>query len=184
MAEQADLVERALSGDQVAFARLVADHETTARRIAVGILGSADGDDAVQEAIVKAYLRLGQFDHHRNFRPWFLAIVANEARNHRRAAGRRSVVELRVATRRDTRDTDTGADPAAAAETRLQHDVLARAVGRLAPADREVIALRYFGELSEAETAVALACAVGTVKSRLHRALGRLRLQLQEEVAS
>jgi RNA polymerase sigma factor (sigma-70 family) len=57
----------------------------------------------------------------------------------------------------------------------IDHHTLFEAVGRLGQRDREVIVLRYLAELSEAETAAALGCAVGTAKSRLHRALGRLR---------
>ncbi len=61
---------------------------------------------------------------------------------------------------------------------------LADAVARLPERDREVIALRYFADLSEAETASALECPVGTVKSRLARALGRLRIVLGVQVVT
>ena len=58
------------------------------------------------------------------------------------------------------------------------------AVAGLPDRDREIIALRYFADLSEAETATALACPVGTVKSRVARAIGRLRASLGAEVVS
>jgi RNA polymerase sigma-70 factor (ECF subfamily) len=63
----------------------------------------------------------------------------------------------------------------------LEHRALFDAVGALGERDREVVALRFFAELSEAETAAVLGCALGTAKSRLHRALARLRQALPAE---
>lgn len=152
-----------------------------ARRVATAVVGSGgDADDVVQEAFMRAYTRLAQFDEERSFRPWLLAIVANEARNRRRAAGRRAAVTLRVVEQPDGRGDDPATDPERAHEAAELRRRLAAAVASLPDRDREVVALRYFAELSEVESAEALGCPVGTVKSRLSRALVRLREALAE----
>jgi RNA polymerase sigma factor (sigma-70 family) len=176
------LVHRSRSGDLVAFARLVEMHQTIAHRVAASIMGSGnDADDVVQDAFVKAFTRLAQFHEGRSFRAWLLAIVANEARNRRRSAGRRAAVTLRVATQPDAPAIDPSTDPTRAYEVTELRQHLAAAVATLADRDREVLALRYFADLSEAETAAALGCPIGTVKSRLSRALTHLRTALAEE---
>jgi RNA polymerase sigma-70 factor (ECF subfamily) len=181
MDAEEELVRRSRSGDRSAFARLVEEHQTVARRVATAVLGSGgDADDVVQEAFMRAYTRLAQFDGGRSFRPWLLAIVANEARNRRRATGRRAAVTLRVAERPDALVDDPATDPERAHEAAELRGRLAAAVASLPERDREVVALRYFAELTEAESAEALGCPVGTVKSRLSRALVRLRGAMAE----
>ena len=85
-----ELVERARGGDAAAFAALVRDHEEIAFRTAYLIArNAADAEDAAQVGLTKAWRALPRFRRGAPFRPWLLAIVANEARNRRRAAGRR-----------------------------------------------------------------------------------------------
>lgn len=179
MDNEAELVHRSLRGDRLAFTRLIEMHQTNARRVATAMVGTGgDADDVVQDAFVKAYTRLHQFDPSRSFKAWLLTIVTNEARNRHRSAGRRNAMALRVAGRRDM-PIDDPADRAVADERRER---LAQAMAALPERDREVVALRYFAQLSEAETAAVLGCAPGTAKSRLSRALVRLRTSLAEEV--
>lgn len=175
--DDVELVERARRGDAAAYEELVLRHQDLAHRIAYVITGdAADADDVAQIAFVRAYYALGRFRRGAPFRPWLLKIVANEARNRRTAAGRQSKLELRLAEGRP-RD-DAAPSPEAAAFARERREVLLRAVQTLSPDDQIVIAYRYFLDLSEAEMAEALGCARGTVKSRLSRALGRLRDRL------
>jgi len=183
METEDELVRRSRSGDRLAFARLVEEHQVIARRVAVTMVGwGGDADDVVQDAFVRAFTRLDQLEEGRRFRPWLLAIVANGARNHHRSTGRRAAVTLRVAVRPDEPAAAVGTDPAVAAEADEARRRLAAAVAALPERDREVVALRYFAELTEAEAAEALGCPAGTVKSRLSRALARLRTALAEEV--
>lgn len=136
-------------------------HGTIAFRTAWVITRSdADAEEAAQDAFVKAHAALGRFREGAPFRPWLLAIVANEARNRMRASGRRAGLVKRVAEER--------------------HDVLMAAIERLPDQAREAIACRYLLELNEEETAAALGCPRGTVKSRLSRGLDRLRAELGE----
>jgi RNA polymerase sigma-70 factor (ECF subfamily) len=107
--------------------------------------------------------------------------VANAARNDRRSRGRRARLAVRAATADERRHVVT---PEEAAITDAERRTVVTALNRLATADRLVIALRHFEQLSEQEMAEVLACPPGTVKSRLSRAMGRLRDQLaREEVA-
>lgn len=172
--DDAELIARARGGDAGAYEALVRRHQAIAFRAACFIVGSAaDAEDVVQEAFVKAYYALPRFRPGAPFRPWLLQIVSNEARNRRRAAGRRERLRLRAAPL-----TPGGADepsPEAAALAAERREGLLAALADLRDEDRQVIAYRYFLELSEAEMATALGCARGTVKSRLSRALGRLR---------
>ncbi len=129
-----------------------------------------------QDGFVKAYQALGRFRAGAPFRPWLLQIVANEARNRRKATGRRAALALRAGAAADDRSSgDAAPSPEAAALAGEQRRLLLEAVNGLREEDRLVIAYRFFFDLSEAEMAEALGCARGTVKSRLSRALGRLR---------
>jgi len=176
-----ELVERARGGDGSAYATLVRDHEETAFRIAYVICGNAaDAEEAAQEAFVKAYRALGRFRSGEPLRPWLLAIVANEARNRRRSAGRRAALVLRAAG--EGRPSGEAApSPEAALLAGERRSTLLAALGRLGERDRTVIACRYLLELTEAETASTLGVRPGTVKSRLSRALDRLREEVGED---
>src|SRR5438132_5421078 len=96
--EDSELVERARDGDARAYEELVLRYQGIAMRTAGVVLhGSPDAEDAVQEAFVKAYYALDRFRPGAPFRPWLLRIVANEASNRRRAAGRRVRLAFRLA---------------------------------------------------------------------------------------
>jgi RNA polymerase sigma factor (sigma-70 family) len=148
-------------------------HEQIAFRTAYLITGdAAEAEDAAQEAFVKAYYALARFRPGASLRPWLLKIVANEARNHRVARGRRTRL-LRAAA--DLPSAPVAPSPETAAEANERREQLLRAVGNLRDQDRQVVVFRYFLDLSEVEMAAALGCRRGTVKSRLSRALHRLR---------
>lgn len=172
-----DLVARSMAGDLDAFAVLVARHQRVALRVAYAI-APGDAEDVVQDALLKAYQALPGFRPGAPFRPWVLRIVANEARNHRRRDGRQAHLAVRDGNRRATTGWATPEDEAIGEDDRRR---LAVALSSLPPADREAIALRWFAGLTEAEMAVALDCRPGTVKSRLSRALDRLRAVLPTE---
>ena len=161
---------------------LVREHQVIAFRTAYVITGSAaDAEEVVQDAFVKAYRARGRFREGAPFRPWLLAIVANEARNRRRSAGRRMALALRAAG--EARPSGEAApSPEAALLAGERRATLLDAIARLREDDRTVIGCRYLLELSEAETAAALGVRPGTVKSRLSRALERLRAELGEDV--
>jgi len=138
----------------------------------------SDAEEVVQDAFVKAWHALDRFQPGMAFRPWILAIVANEARNRRRAVGRRAAVTLRARAIA----TPTGpTTPEDAAVTRADVEQVLTAVGRLPERERLVVAYRHLVGLSEHETATALGIRPGTVKSRLSRGLARLRDDLDAQ---
>ncbi len=175
------LIDSARRGDAGAYATLVERYQDVAFRTAYIVLrDAAEAEDATQEAFIKAFYALHRFHSGAAFRPWLLEIVANQARNQRRAGGRRGALALRasLAERAAPASGDAVPSPEADALREEQRRVLLGAVSSLRDDDRLVVAYRYFFELSESEMAVALGCARGTVKSRLSRALGRLRARL------
>jgi len=175
--EESELIERAKRGNVMAYEDLVRRYQDAALRTAAFVLADpAEAEDAAQVAFVKAYAAIGRFRAGAPFRPWILRIVANEARNRRRSAGRRIGLALRLAE--DRPSTDAAPSPEAAVLARERRAALLEAVARLREEDRLVIGYRYFLDLGEAETAEALGVPRGTVKSRLSRALGRLRSSL------
>jgi RNA polymerase sigma-70 factor (ECF subfamily) len=178
--DEPELIARAQRGDATAYEELVHAYQGIAFRTAYLLTGgAAEAEEAAQEGFVKAWRALGRFRPGAPFRPWLLRIVANEAHNRRRSAGRRSQLALRAAA--ELPSGDAAPSPEAALLGAERREELVAALNRLSDADRETLALRYFLDLSEAETAAALGVRPGTVKSRLSRALERLRAELGEE---
>jgi RNA polymerase sigma factor (sigma-70 family) len=177
--DEAELVERSKHGDLRAWETIVRQYQGLAFRTAHLLCGSAaDAEEAAQDGFVKAYRALGRFRRGAPLRPWLLRIVANEARNRRRSAGRRDALALRAATQ--DRSGDAVPSPEAALVSAEERTRLLAAVNELSEEHRLAIACRYFLELSEEETAAALGVRRGTIKSRLSRALERLRERLEE----
>jgi RNA polymerase sigma factor (sigma-70 family) len=174
--DDAAAVIRARSGDLNAYEALVVRYTAPAHRAAVLLGAGADADDVVQEAFVKAYRQLSRYRGESGFRPWLLAIVANETRNLHRSRKRRDGLVLRAAAREGPEATSPDpADTTLAAERRQQ---LIDQIRLLDARDREVLVCRFLLDLSEAETAVTLGLPKGTVKSRTARALKKLRERL------
>jgi RNA polymerase sigma factor (sigma-70 family) len=152
------------------FEELVRPHLEISFRVAYLITrNAAEAEDAVQEALVKAWRAFGRFRAGAPMRPWLLRIVANEARNRRRSAGRREALALRASP------GEAAPSPEEAAADAEERARLLAAVEGLRDDHRLVLACRHLLDLSEAETAAALGVRVGTVKSRTARALDALR---------
>ena len=134
---------------------------------------ASDAEEAAQDGFVKAWRALGRFREGSPFRPWLLSIVANEARNRRRSAGRRANLALRAATEEPS--GGAAPSPEAVLLSAEQRASLLAAVEELPEEQRTVVSLRYFLGLSEHEVAETLGIPQGTVKSRTARALERLR---------
>lgn len=176
-----DALAGARRGDQASYEVLVRRHAPIAHRTALLFGAGADADDVVQESFVKAFRALDRFREDSPFRPWLLSIVVNETRNLHRASRRRAVLALRVAR---LSDDDPAPDPVLAAADRERRTALLDAIRGLPDRDRAVVTCRYLLELTETETATALGMPVGTVKSRLSRALRKLQQRLGDRLAT
>lgn len=173
------IVRQAQQGETAAYDELVRRYQAVAFRTAWLMLGDADeARDATQNGFLKAWLSIERVDATRPFQPWLLTIVANEARNRRRSRGRwlaRMLPEDKVELL-----AETGPTLEQTIEAQNDAGIVLTHLAAMDEPDRMTLWCRYVLELSEQETAAVMACAVGTVKSRTHRAMQRLRSRLQD----
>jgi RNA polymerase sigma factor (sigma-70 family) len=161
------LVQEAAGGDQQAFLLLVEPLLPAAYRLAVGMLRSeSDAEDAVQEAVLRAWQHFGRFRRGSDLRPWLFTIVANECRDQRRSRWW-SVI-------RRSEAPDALVDTTSSVNTDSVD--LRRALYRLPHDQRLVLILRYYLDLSFEEVAQTLRVSTKAAKSRTYRAVERLRL--------
>jgi RNA polymerase sigma-70 factor (ECF subfamily) len=173
--DEADLVARAVAGDRAAFGTLVERYAGIARRVARAVLGDPeDADDAAQDAMLAALVKLDQFDRARPFGPWLLRIVANAATDRRRRRTVRRVEPLDVAF------AGGGPRPDTTAERRALGEKLRQALASLSERRRIAVVLFDVEGYSHAEIATVLAIPEGTVRSEVFHARRRLRTLLAD----
>jgi len=172
------VIARVTAGERDLFRVLVARYSAVAQRTAILCGAGSDADDVVQEAFVSAYTALSRFRTREAFRPWLLRMVVNQTHNTTRARSRaRNLADRAASWHNDILDDE----PATNALTGERRKELIAALDVLRAQDREVLALRYLLDLTEAETATALNLPKGTVKSRAARGLARLRRILADQ---
>jgi len=170
--DESRLIQRAAQGEPAAWEPLMLAHQEPVFRLAYLLLGDPDdAEDVTQETFLRAYNNLKRFDPTRPLRPWLLSIAVNLSRNRHRSMGR----YLTAITRAFRLETQNSLDIEERSELDQDSHQLWKAVRQLSIDDQQVVYLRFFLDLSVAEAAQALDVAEGTVKSRLNRALGRLR---------
>jgi RNA polymerase sigma-70 factor, ECF subfamily len=178
-----DVVERevvrpAAARDRAdAFRRLVDRGLDDAYRLAGIVLGDrTEAEDAVHDAVITAWRSFGQLRDPGAFEPWFRRIVVNTCRDRLRARTRRlRIVDVghELAEAEHPRQPD-GADASAA------RDAMDRALDALDPDERLTVVLRYHADMTVPAIASATGTPEGTIKSRLHRAIERLRAAIEE----
>ncbi len=175
VADEAALLARARQGDGCAFEELVRRYQRRVYGVALRIVRSHDvADDIAQEAFVRAWRSLGQFELGRPFAPWICRIAANLAINHVRSprAREQALPELHE-------ETSRGPGPLEEVLDREATRVLDEALGALPAEQRAVLVLRVHEEMSYEEIARLLGVSSGTVMSRLYRARERLARALE-----
>lgn len=173
MGELEELVREAAAGDRSAFASLMEPHMSAAYRAALAVLGSPDdAREAVQEAALRAWQRLPQLRDAAAFPAWFRRIATRAALDMSRRAYR--VRELTLAAPNEL----FYEDPAPHTDDSVA--VLA-ALARLSHDERALLGLRYGADLTVPDAAAALGINEGTAKARLHRALKKVRAELERE---
>jgi len=164
------LHDDAPAGDEEAFEALIGPLVEPALRLAYSMLGDRmEAEDATQEAITRAWRKLGQLRSGMPVRPWFLAIVVNQCRNVRRTRWYRLVRTKPIVP------PDRHGEPA------VENIDLARAISRLPDRDRQALFLHFYLDLPIEEVAVALGISPAAAKGRIYRACHRLRPSLLEE---
>lgn len=175
---EAEQIVAARGGNEATWAALVQAHQAAVFRLAYLLLGDADeAEDVAQEAFIRAFYALARFDPARPLRPWLLQIARNLAYNRRRSL-RRYLAALGRWWEATSSQVEA---PSVTVLQEQEAQTLWQAVQQLQVRDQEVIYVRYFLALSVADTAAALGVAEGTVKSRLSRALSRLRTVVERE---
>jgi RNA polymerase sigma-70 factor (ECF subfamily) len=169
----ATTVERAVAGDELAFARIVGAYHLDLVRVAFVICGDEGlAEDAAQAAWWIAWRKLHSLRDPDRLKPWLVAVAANEARKLVKREHRHGVVEIKVAV-----DPSTAADAAYG----IDYVDLANALARLKPDDRALVALRYAADLDSSELAPVMGISPSGVRTRLSRLLDGLRKELRDD---
>lgn len=169
-----EVVRAVLAGEIEQYAVLVRRYKTRYARYATHMLGSADAaEDAVQDALVRAYNQLAQCRNPDNFAGWFFLILRNRCFAERRQARRFGGLDGMP----DVAGPDSSDGRVEQAE-RMQ--ALEGALATLTPEQREVFVLKHVEELSYEEIAGRVGTSVAALKMRMHRAYDRLRTVLKE----
>jgi RNA polymerase sigma-70 factor, ECF subfamily len=169
--DEAALIRQARSGDADAVETLVRHHWDGAHRTAFLIVqDAAAAEDIAQEAMLAAVRAIDRFDRRRPFRPWLHRIVVNRSLDWVRARNRRAEVSSEL-------DPAAGEDPS---EPERSEGLMAALAG-LDPDDRALVVLRHVLGYRSSELAGVLDIPAATVRTRLARALQKLRTQLEGE---
>ncbi len=184
VSEELSLVQAAKKGDVGAFGELVKRYDRNVFRIALHITQNReDAEDVVQDAFLKAYENLQQFQGQSKFYTWLVRIAVNEAlmKLRRRRPERMVSLDQEVQTEEDSMPrevADWSPNPEQLYNQAELRDILGKTIQGLPPSFRTVFVLRDVEGLSTEETAQALDLSIPAVKSRLLRA----RLQLRERL--
>lgn len=172
-----DLVAAVAGGDEAALAGLYDRYARTAYRLALRILRDPTlAQDAVQDAFLAVWRTAAAFDPERGrAQTWLLTLVHRRAVDVVRREQRRRAEPLPAQL---MEPSEGGADEAA--DLRERRRRVQAALARLAPDQRQALELAYYGGLSQSELAERLGVPLGTIKSRMHVALGKLRELLDE----
>jgi len=172
----AELVRRVLAGEVEAFGTLVARHRDRGARFASAMLGdAADAEDALQDALVRAYRGLKGCRDPERFGAWFLQILVNRCRTRGAMKSRRGAVFVRD-------DAALERAPARTAPGGEWREEIDRALARLDPLMREAFVLKHVEGMEYEEMSRLAHASVPALKMRVKRACDRLRVMLEEVV--
>jgi RNA polymerase sigma-70 factor (ECF subfamily) len=172
----ASILDRAVAGDEAAFARIVNAYHADLMRVAYIISGDQQtAEDAVQSAWSIAWRKLGSLRDPTRLRQWLVSVAANEARQLVRRQHRHTVVEIDVG-----RQADPAASPIGDPTDSIARIDLVNAMAHLKPDDRALLALRYVVDLDAAEIGRLLGMSPSGVRGHLSRLNERLRKELDD----
>ena len=181
-------IERTLAGDRDAFRVLVERHSHNVYALAFRMTGNNhDADEIVQEAFLRAYQKLGQFQSRANFGTWVYRIAANYAidrMRQRQAEDAKREHPSRDPADGEERDTmslyeDSAPSPERLAESRELGEHLRRALNELSPAERTAFVMRHWGGSGIEEIAATLKSSSSAAKNTVFRSVQKLRRALE-----
>ncbi len=185
-----ELLRDFLAGDAGAFERIVQRFATELFTFVFRFVGgAAAAEDVVQETFLQVHQSAEGFDKDRRFKPWLFTIAANKARDHLRSRARKR--ERSVETGRSSEDegpslleilSDPSSGPDAALEASEQREMVRQVVDGMPEHLREVLVLGYYQRFSYKDIADVLGIPLGTVKSRLHAAVGNFATAYRRRV--
>ncbi|MBR0552785.1 RNA polymerase sigma factor [Stakelama marina] len=177
-AQEQDLVRRARAGDRAAYDRLIARHAPRLLAIAQATMGNrAEAEDAAQEALAQAWLKLDRFDERRALAPWLARVTLNKCRDLLRRRRWRFFIENPFDRLDPTAEHDRP-DPEDPVESIERRDELRRVqakIARLPASLREPLILVTHEGYSQGEAAAILGISEKAVETRIYRARARLR---------
>jgi RNA polymerase sigma-70 factor (ECF subfamily) len=180
-----DVVRRVLGGDIASFELIMRRYNQRLFRVARGIVGDdGEAEDVVQEAYLRAFEHLAQFEGRSRFSTWLTRIAVHEASARLRRRRRLRVVDLHEAEALTAADATLLDEAGEQAGMRELGDVLRQAVDELPPDSRTVFTLRLVEGLSTDEVAECLGLSAENVKVRLHRARSRLRQKIEQRLGT
>lgn len=181
MDDDQQLISRALSGDRSAFGDLALKHQDRLYASMLAVTGSAEeAEDVVQDALVRAFLKLDSFQQHSQFFTWLYRIAFNVALSRfRKRRHRVSIDQHRELT--GLEPVDDSAQPDQPLLQREQVNMVQSALGQLTQQHRAILILREMNECSYEEIAEILEISIGTVRSRISRARSNLKLVLESQ---
>ena len=161
-------LQRALAGDEEAFAQVVEVYQTPVFNLCYRMLGDGgEAEDAAQETFWRAYQAINRYDRERPFGTWLLSIAAHFCIDQQR---KRRLQTFELDEVAEETLPDPMPDPEKAANQNEQDRLLHKLLANMNAQDRAVIILRYWCDFSEEEIGQALSLTISAVKSRLHRA--------------
>ena len=168
------IIQQVLDGDVEAFSRLVDRHYARCARIAVRIVGNReDAEEAIQDAFLRAFKALGDYEDRERFSAWLTRILVNQCRTALARTKRRDALFAELDPRRlefaAAAELDEGGWP------ELEH-----VLERLPAEQREAIVLKYADDLTYEEMSRITGAGESALKMRVQRAFARLRAMLQE----
>jgi RNA polymerase sigma-70 factor (ECF subfamily) len=168
------LIHRILDGDAEAYAQLVDRHYDRCARVAVRILGNReDAEEAIQDAFLRAYSALGDYEERERFAAWLTRILVNQCRTMLARTRRREALFVDVDAQQVERIIGTAVDDGSWPD-------LEGALLQLPLEQREAVVLRYTDDLTYEEMAKITGAGESALKMRVQRAFARLRHLLQE----
>jgi RNA polymerase sigma-70 factor, ECF subfamily len=171
---ESELIRRAQAGEQQAFQQIARQHSEPLLCCALTLCRDRQlAEDIAQETLLEAWRSIGRFDGERRFSTWLYGILRHRFLKARRRVSRRIVVD--TPTDDLSSMSQTATDPSRESQREEDAERIRSAVSDLPDEHRQVIELRFFADAKLDDIAVTLGIPLGTVKSRLHNGLDKLR---------